>query len=216
LQVSEDVSLAEFAASWDGEPLREGGGRLKLAPGPHEIRVAVALESTQLGARPVQVALNQPVVVPGTLSGQKGVAGGAMVHVVDRGGGGPLSARLEIRIEATPFAVFVPSPGTVMLAPKVGGQQRLSDFNEHPHRPLFPLALRGRRFQMWALYKVCVDSDGVVKGVTTMKAADETGPIDAQWKAAIRTWQHRPHMVDGHPVGFCYPWRVQVSDRGVE
>jgi hypothetical protein len=216
LKTGADVVLAGFAAHWDGVPLREGDRRQQRTTGAHEVAVQLDFESLKPGAKepPVHVKVKQMVVLPRALGGQKGIQGQVIVHVIDSGGDGPLATRLSATSEAKPFGAWKPwADEIVMLAPNTGARQRISDVQQPPHRPIIPSSIRDRVGKVaWGLYKVCVDATGVVHAVTTMRPAQDVGPLDPLWRATIRTWRYRPYQIDGRPVAFCTPVRVQVTD----
>jgi Gram-negative bacterial TonB protein C-terminal len=62
---------------------------------------------------------------------------------------------------------------------------------------------------VWGLYKVCVNTDGNVDVVSVIQSA-LPGGLDAHWIAKIETWKYDPFHVDGQPVPFCHPARVEV------
>jgi hypothetical protein len=98
----------------------------------------------------------------------------------------------------------------VMLSPEEGTSRRLSNIREEPHRPSLPPNHPGDVH--WGLYKVCVDYEGAVYRVKTMKTAG--GELDAAWSTAIRTWRYTPHAVNGQPTAFCYVARIEVRVEG--
>ena len=99
-----------------------------------------------------------------------------------------------------------PDPERItMLAPDAGSSRRQSNVEVAPHRPRIP---DGRSGIFWGLYKVCVGYDGLVYKVRTIKTAGSD--IDFIWSDAIRTWRYTPYVVDGQPVAFCHPLRVEV------
>jgi hypothetical protein len=66
---------------------------------------------------------------------------------------------------------------------------------------------------LWALYKVCVGTDGHVARVSAIKKADAEGrfgDLDREWMDVIRGWQFKPHVKDGQPTSFCFPHRVEA------
>jgi protein TonB len=100
--------------------------------------------------------------------------------------------------------------GPVMLAPNVGTGQRISDVQgDARYRPTLPPALNRAGMVQWGLYKVCVSAQGKVSSVTAMKAADPL--VNDDWIAKIKLWEYRPYSVNGRPVPFCSPVRVQVQ-----
>jgi hypothetical protein len=98
----------------------------------------------------------------------------------------------------------------VMLSPADGTARRLSDVRQDPHRPSLPPDYYGD--VAWGLYKVCVDYDGAVFKMNTIKTAG--GELDAAWSTAIRTWRFTPYAVQGQPTAFCYPLRIEMRVEG--
>jgi hypothetical protein len=97
----------------------------------------------------------------------------------------------------------------VMLSPEDGNARRRADGNTAPPRTLVisdPGLPPG--FVHWGLYKVCVDYEGVVFKVTTIKSANQQ--LDHDWSELARTWVYTPYAVDGQPTAFCYPTRFEL------
>jgi hypothetical protein len=61
---------------------------------------------------------------------------------------------------------------------------------------------------VWGLYKVCVSSGGDVRSVKVIKLSDPF--TDPSWIAKIETWKYEPYAIDGKPVPFCQPVRLEV------
>jgi hypothetical protein len=61
----------------------------------------------------------------------------------------------------------------------------------------------------WGLYKLCLGTKGEVTKVTTIKPADDDG-LDLAWAQVMRTWQHKPYLVDGVATPACYVTRLEV------
>jgi TonB family protein len=212
-QVGDDIRLAAFVAYLDGHPVAPIPSALRMAPGAHELAVEVYLEPSDAGALggPVRMDVRHPIVVPRSLVGQKSTSGRALVRLRDSRARGSIGDRVTIDTVAPPVAAPDLGPdGPVMLAPNVGGKLLRTDVNQSPHKPRLPPSLNRKGFTVWGLYKVCVDADGAVTWVTTMKSA-HSPTLDASWKTAIRTWRYQPHQVDGKPRAFCVPLRLQVT-----
>jgi periplasmic protein TonB len=96
-----------------------------------------------------------------------------------------------------------------MLPPNIGTAQRITDVNVDPYKPRLPAALNRAGMVQWGLYKVCVTAQGDVQSVTPMKPADPL--VNDDWMAKIKTWKYKPYSVNGRPVPFCSPVRVQVT-----
>jgi protein TonB len=102
------------------------------------------------------------------------------------------------------------NPGTArFVPPSVGHAQRLVDASDPRHKPkVRPEHYRGGSLY-WALFKLCVSDAGEVTQVETLKSTG-VPEVDSDWSATIKSWPHRPYQVDGKPVPFCYPMRLEV------
>jgi hypothetical protein len=80
--------------------------------------------------------------------------------------------------------------------------------NDPRYKPQLPPSLNQPGLVVWGLFKVCVDPGGDVFAVRILKSADPE--VNERWKATIRGWKHRPYQVDGKPVSYCYPMRLEV------
>jgi hypothetical protein len=95
------------------------------------------------------------------------------------------------------------------LAPHVGKGYLISDvWNDPQLKPILPPSLNQAGNVVWGLFKVCVGNDGDVFAVRTLKSAHRD--VDEPWKARIRRWKHKPYTLDGAPVPYCYPVRLEV------
>jgi hypothetical protein len=214
VQLGDDIEVVAFSSYIDGEPLSTGRkGATPLAPGAHELAMEVYLAPTlasTLGG-PIRMDVRTPIILPKPIAGEPALSGHTLVRLHDAGGQGTIGERVTSDTLVTQIAAPDTGPnGPVMLAPNVGTGLRLTDVNKSPHTPRLPRRLSRAGMTLWGLYKVCVDVDGAVTWVNTMKSAD-TIAVDARWKTAIRTWRYRPHQVDGKPRPFCTPARVQVT-----
>lgn len=112
-----------------------------------------------------------------------------------------------------PAPVAEPSPPSApaekFLPPSVGRGQILSDVQQGPHRPRLPPQLERAGVRVWGLFKVCVDTEGRVSRVQVLKSADPI--VDGPWQETIRRWRHRPYLINGTAVAFCYPLRLEVG-----
>ena len=98
----------------------------------------------------------------------------------------------------------------VMLAPNIGTGQLLSDVKNDPSvKPALPPQLNRAGMTVWGLFKICVSAQGAITSVNVMKPADPL--VDSDWMAKIRLWKDKPDSVNGRPVPFCTPVRVQVT-----
>jgi hypothetical protein len=61
---------------------------------------------------------------------------------------------------------------------------------------------------VWGLYKICVSVAGQVTEVKVVKPADAL--VEGPWIQKIKTWQYRPYSINGRPVPYCYPMRLEV------
>jgi protein TonB len=102
-----------------------------------------------------------------------------------------------------------PTPTATLLPPRVGSGQLFSDVLHDPRfTPTLPPQLNRAGMVVWGLYKICVSVAGQVTDVKTVKPADAL--VDGAWIAKIRTWQYRPYSINGRPVPYCYPMRLEV------
>lgn len=100
--------------------------------------------------------------------------------------------------------------GPVMLAPNVGVGQRDCDMINDPRfRPSLPPALNRAGMLVWGMFKVCVNAQGKVQDVKVIKPADPL--VNDDWMAKLRSCPYKPYSVNGRPVPFCHPVRVQVQ-----
>jgi hypothetical protein len=56
-----------------------------------------------------------------------------------------------------------------------------------------------------------VDNEGDVYSVTILESADPL--VDRDWVALMRTLKHGTYRIDGQPVPFCYPMRLEVRSQ---
>lgn len=97
-----------------------------------------------------------------------------------------------------------------MLPPNVGKGQRISDMENDPkYKPRLPPPLQRAGMRVWGLYKICVAAGGNVSSVSPIKGADPL--VNDTWIALMKTLQHKPYSVNGRPVPYCYPLRVEVN-----
>jgi hypothetical protein len=104
---------------------------------------------------------------------------------------------------------YLDQQGRLVLSPEAGEMLRLSDIQKAPHRPTLPPHLNRAGMVLWGLYKLCLGANGQVTKVTTMKRADDDG-LDIAWAQVMRTWLHKPYLVDGVPTPVCYVRRLEV------
>ena len=99
--------------------------------------------------------------------------------------------------------------GPVMLAPNIGSGQNLTDMHDPRYTPSLPPQLNRAGMSLWGLFKICVSAQGAVTSVNVMKPADPL--VDNDWMAKMKLWKYKPYSVNGRPVPFCTPVRVQVT-----
>jgi hypothetical protein len=88
--------------------------------------------------------------------------------------------------------------------------RRLTSMDDPKHRPSLPPELNHTNIVVWGLFTVCVDNHGVVEAVEVVKSS-LPGGMDGDWISNIELWQYLPAQVDGRPVSFCGPVRLQVE-----
>jgi hypothetical protein len=213
LRLGDDIRRILHQVYLDGEFISSpgGAGRVNgLSAGSHELAVEVYVTAyrSRYSSSTVRLDVRQTIEVPAALAVHKGVSSGVVVHIKDNGGGGTLQERLSFASEALPAESSM-LVDAVMVPPNTGSQLLLTDVQKDPHRPRLPTAWAGLQNRVWGMFKICVDKEGTVLKVTTIKSADNM--VDSQWRQAMRSWRYRPHQVDGNPRPFCYPARVEVG-----
>jgi protein TonB len=104
------------------------------------------------------------------------------------------------------------STAPVMVAPNVGTGMRISDLSDPRYKPGLPPQLNRAGMMFWGLFKICVSASGHVTDVKIVKGADPL--IDPDWVNKIKLWQYRPYTLNGRPVPFCHPARIEVRSQG--
>jgi outer membrane biosynthesis protein TonB len=94
----------------------------------------------------------------------------------------------------------------------IGIGRRLSDINAPAHKPTLPKEINRAGTVVLGLYKICVGADGNVQAVSVIRSA-LPGGLDAHWIARIETWKYASYTVDGKPVPFCHPARIEVRSQ---
>jgi protein TonB len=84
-----------------------------------------------------------------------------------------------------------------VLPPHLGQLQKLS-----APEPLFPVSLRSAGVTYHVLVRITVAPSGSVDNVAILKRAHPD--LDASVLTTVRTWRHRPLLVNGMPVPFSY------------
>lgn len=126
-------------------------------------------------------------------STRTGSAGGATSGSGDPGGAvGGVRGGVSGGVGAGPVSV----PAKV-LPPHLGQMQKLSAPD-----PLFPVTLRQAGATYHVLARITVAPSGAVENVALLKRAHPD--LDASVLATVRTWRHRPLLVNGTPVPFSY------------
>jgi len=96
-----------------------------------------------------------------------------------------------------------------LLPPHIGTAHRLADTQDPRYRP----AIRREHYRggssHWGLFKICVSTAGKVTAVSLLKSTG-VADIDGDWTRTIRSWPHRPFLLDGAAAPFCYPLRLEV------
>jgi hypothetical protein len=138
-----------------------------------------------------------------------------VLFVLDRADGPNRTRTLVASPELNFAAERLPRPGEKdfkLLPPNVGTGQLLSDVRNDPRfKPTLPPDLNYAGMRVWGLFKICVDTDGDVASVSVLKSADPL--VDAPWMAKMRRWRYRPYTINGEPVPFCHPMRVEVRSQ---
>jgi protein TonB len=102
-----------------------------------------------------------------------------------------------------------PTATATLLPPRVGAGQLISDvLHDSRYTPSLPPQLNRAGMVVWGLFKICVSIEGKVTEVKIVKGADPL--VDGPWIEKIRTWQYRPYSINGRPVPYCYPMRLEV------
>jgi protein TonB len=131
----------------------------------------------------------------GEAGGSEGGVAGGVVGGVASGAPAP-----EPKKPAEPVAVLLP--------PKVGASQRISDLEDPRYRPVLPAILNRPGMVVRGLFRICVSVQGQVTDVKIVRSADPM--VDNDWTTVIRRWQYRPFTLDGRPTPFCHPLMLEV------
>lgn len=96
-----------------------------------------------------------------------------------------------------------------LLPPNVGAGQLLTD----PHDPKYSPKVRPEYVRpgsaYWGLLKICVTAAGHVNSVSFLRSTG-IGELDADWTKTVETWSYRSYTINGKPVPFCHPMRLEV------
>jgi hypothetical protein len=98
--------------------------------------------------------------------------------------------------------------GNLVLSAEAGSLLRLSDIQLPPHRLTLPPSLNRAGMVTWGLFQLCLGTKGQVTRVTIIKPASDK--VDEDWTRTMRTWLHKPYLVDGTPTPVCYVQRMEV------
>jgi outer membrane biosynthesis protein TonB len=112
---------------------------------------------------------------------------------------------------APPPSASPPAPAPAAKAePVVVKGERLGDPNDPRFRPIVPkkYAIPGKQYA--GTFRICVSAQGTVSEVTTTTSTGEA-EIDATWAKTIETWPYRPYSVNGRPLPYCHPLRLEVK-----
>jgi hypothetical protein len=103
-----------------------------------------------------------------------------------------------------------PEVAPKFVPPNIGRSLIRDDYQRDPRfAPTVPARLGAAGTRFWGLFKVCVDTQGEVYDVQVLRRADPQ--LDSRWQATLRRWKYRPYEIDGKPVPFCYPLRLDVA-----
>ena len=109
--------------------------------------------------------------------------------------------------------ILPPAPQAPDAGPKtIVTGARLSDINAPAHKPTLPKEINRAGIVVWGLYRICVNTEGNVHAVSVIKNA-LPGGMDGHWIARMETWKYAPYQVDGRPVPFCHPARIEVRSQ---
>lgn len=104
------------------------------------------------------------------------------------------------------------APAPRMISPEVAARLRTADVtSDARYKPRLPADYQRAGTVVSGVYRVCVDQQGRVTDVSSLKPADREGRVDGAWKQVITTWPHLPYVVGGVPHPYCYPVRVDVA-----
>jgi hypothetical protein len=95
------------------------------------------------------------------------------------------------------------------IPPKAGRELIAIDPREPPYSVSLPAVLNRDGMVVWGIFKTCVDSEAHVFNVSVLQSADAV-LVDGDWMAQLRSWPHRPYLVDGAASPYCYPIRLEV------
>jgi hypothetical protein len=218
-----DLWVVGLEAYLDGTPWPLESAKVgRLAPGIHHVNVELYVQSRARAKweAPVRIDAKSALLLPQALAGANPVSASVLVQITDSGEGKLTERITQLSTIGNFRAVEVPSPkpapapppanAPIMLPPNTTVGKRLSDVNDARHKPSIPPHLNQRGMVLWGLYKVCVNRQGTVERVRTIKSALNPA-IDLNWKTTIRTWRYQPYTVNGRPVPFCSPVRLQVT-----
>lgn len=118
------------------------------------------------------------------------------------------AAEPAVAPEAAPDAG---AKGPVMVASGVAVGYRLTDATKAPYKVGLPKELNLAGAVYWGLFKICVADTGEVKGVAVMRSTGQPALLDGPWIQTMKTWRYKPYSVNGRPVPFCHPLRMQVT-----
>jgi hypothetical protein len=111
---------------------------------------------------------------------------------------------------AAPAPPGPPAPSDGPVTIKSG--KRLTELGQPAVTPSLPTPLNRGGVTVWGMYRVCVSAAGEVTSVRVDRSA-LPGGLDAEWIAKMERWRYQPYEVNGRPVPFCSPVRLQVQGK---
>jgi hypothetical protein len=125
----------------------------------------------------------------------------------------PFCHPLKLNVKIDSSVAEAPTPTSArLIPPEVGARLRAADVTSDPrYKPGLPPELQRAGTKIWGIYKLCVDREGKVTGVSSVKPADQEGAIDQAWKKLMATWPHLPYVTGGVAYPYCYPMRLEVA-----
>jgi hypothetical protein len=210
IRLGDAVRLVWYESYFDGERVVQGVP-MATTTGLHEVMTELYLEARTPGEPPVRLDAVGELELPLALANESALSGGTTVRVMERPGSALLE-RVVVETEAVPFrnqrmqdARALPPPpqqrfAFKMLPPTLGSKQRITPV-------LLPASLTSRSW--WSLLKVCVTPEGDVEQATFLRSPDRA--MESDLATTVRKWKHRPYLINGAAVAFCYPMRLEVK-----
>jgi len=79
------------------------------------------------------------------------------------------------------------------------------------YRVALPPALQQAGMRLWAMLKVCVNTEETCRMSRIVKSMDPA--VDPQLLAMVRSWRYKPFSRDGRPIPICYNLRYETENR---